>query len=84
MWAGGAGEFSKICKKCHKKLAKRHYFSIFLKFKKPCVNFLRVWKKNKNCWEIFNENSTEKLNFFQLRGGGGEDVRLVPPAYATA
>ena len=35
-----------------------HYFSIFFtKFKKLCVDFLRVWTKNPNCWEILRKFS---------------------------
>ena len=30
---------------------------------KPFFNFSRVWTKNPNCWEIFDETSIEKLNF---------------------
>ena len=43
-----------------------HYFSIFIKYvNKLRVNFLLVWTKNANSWEIltiFDENSIEKLN----------------------
>ena len=42
-----------------------HYFCIFFKkFNKPFVNFWHVWTKNANCWEIFDENSIEKLIFY--------------------
>ena len=37
------------------------------KINKPCVNFLGVWMKNSNCWEILkisDENSIEKLTFY--------------------
>ena len=47
-----------------------HSSSIFFKsVNKLCVNFLRLWTKNPNCWEIlkfFDENSIEKLNFLFL------------------
>ena len=33
-----------------------HFFCIFIKnFNKPTVNFLRVWTKNANCWEILRK-----------------------------
>ena len=45
-----------------KKIPKVHCFSIFFKrFKNQCVNFSRVWTRNTNSWEIFAENSIEKL-----------------------
>ena len=47
-----------------KKMAKMHYVSIFVKsFNKPRVKFLRVWRKNANCWEILEnfENFWWKL-----------------------
>ena len=28
---------------------------IFPNFFKPCVNFSRVWTKNRNCWEAFEK-----------------------------
>ena len=32
------------------------YFSIFFKqFNKACVNFLSVWTKSSNCWEILRK-----------------------------
>ena len=48
-------KFSKILKKFHQKLRKMNYFrTFFTKFKKPCVNFLRVWTKNfRNFEKIF-------------------------------
>ena len=39
-----------------RQLLKMHYFSIFFKKLKPCVNFLRVWTTIANrgkCWENF-------------------------------
>ena len=50
-----------------------HYFGIFFKkFNKPCVNFLRVWTKNTNSWEIFKKFSKtflrkqQKTNYFGI------------------
>ena len=40
------------------KSLKRHYFCIYIfqkEFSKPFVNFLRVWTKNSNCWEILTK-----------------------------
>ena len=62
--------FENIYENFPKKIAQNA--SLFLhifpkKFNKPFVNFLRVWTKNANCWEIlkiFDENSIEKLNFY--------------------
>ena len=39
-----AGEFSKFFEKILKKIAKMHYFSLFLKKIKNSVKFSRVWK----------------------------------------
>ena len=51
---GDAEEISKIWKIFVKKSAKMHYFNqFFKKFKIPCVNLSRVWTKNTNCWENF-------------------------------
>ena len=49
-----------------------HYFSIvFTNFKKPCVNFVCSFGRNRKLLgnfekilKIFDENSMEKLNFF--------------------
>ena len=46
----------KFWKNFFRKLVKMHYISIlFKKVNKPCVNFLRVWTKNANCWEILRK-----------------------------
>ena len=66
--------FEKIFENFIRIFLKMHYFSIFFqKVNKPCVNFLRVWTKNANCWETFekflknfDENSIENLNFFHF------------------
>ena len=53
-----------------------HYFSLFFKnISKLSVIFLRVWTKKTIGWEnfekvlkVFDENSIEKLNFYQFLG----------------
>ena len=59
-------EFSEICKNSSlRKLQKMPYLSIiFKKFNKQCVILSRGWTKNINCWEIFDDNSIENLNFY--------------------
>ena len=40
-----------------------HYFIIFFKiFNQQCVNFLRDWTKNTNCWEILRKMQ-KKIEF---------------------
>ena len=64
-------KFSKFLKNFLLKIVKIHYFSIFFKsVNKLCVNFLRVWTKNPNCWkfwekfEIFWWKFYRKIEFF--------------------
>ena len=50
------GNFWENFQKFIEEIAKMHYFSLFsAKFKKPCVNFSRVWTKNTNCWVILRK-----------------------------
>ena len=59
------GNFEKTFNKFLRKIAKNALFSIFFKkFNKQCVKCLRVWTKNENCWEIFDENSIENLYLY--------------------
>ena len=52
----------KFSKSFLRKLRKMHYFCIFFKkFKKPCVNFLRLWTKNTMYWKFW-ENFRKLLN----------------------
>ena len=72
-----AGEFSKICKKFFKKIAKMKYFSIFCKkFQNPALNFRTFARRTQFLWEIlrkfflkcFDENSIEKIEFLSIFG----------------
>ena len=58
----------KFWKFLFRKWLKMHYFSIFFeKVNKPWVNF-RAFGGKTHCWEIFDENSIEKLNFYLFLG----------------
>ena len=62
-----AGEFWKSCTKiCLLQLQKMHNFRIiFEKFKKPCITFWRVWRKNTNCLEILRKSWKFSKNLFR-------------------
>ena len=58
------GNFESFLKQIAKKSISLAYFS--KKFNKPCINFLRVWTKNANCWEFLRKfwNFYRKIEFF--------------------
>ena len=45
-----------------------HYFALFLKRFQNFVKFVLHWTKNTIGWEISDENSIEKLNFYLFLG----------------
>ena len=59
---------AKVFKNFLKKIVKMHYFSrLFTKFKKLCVDFLRVWTKNTNYWKFWeNFRNFSKVFFGKL------------------